>query len=163
MPYKPTGQAPGRPKKVVEIKPETVIAAMAEKQCSKTEIAALLGISTDTFDRRYAVLYTTCREGGKAKLREKLFQVAMLGNTQVLIFLAKTQLGMKEVSGLEVTGADGEPLHARPESVSAVLSDPAIARAAGDLAIAMALRSSRHGGDAVKRAVDPGAASPSTE
>jgi hypothetical protein len=84
--------------------------AMAEKQCPKVEIAARLGISIDTFDRRYADLYTAAKQGGRAKLREQLFKMALAGNTQVAIFLAKTVLGMKEVSGLELSGPDGQPI-----------------------------------------------------
>jgi hypothetical protein len=44
------------------------------------------------------------------RLRGKLYEEAMAGNTACLIFLAKSRLGMKETTVVEQTGKDGAPL-----------------------------------------------------
>jgi hypothetical protein len=99
-----------RPRKQIVVSPEQYISDLAEKQCSKVEISARLGISVDTLDRHYAEIYTKGRQTGKAKLREKIYDVALAGNTVMLIFLAKAMLGLKETSAMELSGPDQGPL-----------------------------------------------------
>ncbi len=99
-------------KKEVAVSVESLIARWAEMQLPKTELCDILGISTDTFDRREELrqLYAKHKSVGRSKLREKLFLTAMSGNTSVLIFLAKSMLGLKETSAMELSGPDGKPI-----------------------------------------------------
>lgn len=99
-----------RPRKTIEITPEQFVETLAAKQCTKLEIAAKMNISIDTFDRRYAEIYDRGRQVGRSKLREKLFDTALAGNSQVLIFCSKSILGLKETSAMELSGPDGQPI-----------------------------------------------------
>lgn len=124
-----------RPKKEVIVTPEQFVAAMAEKQCPKVEIASRLGISIDTFDRRYAELYATSKEGGKSKLREKLWAMAMAGDNRVIIFLAKNLLGMSDKVSTELSGPNGNPVQiddARAKLASAIAGISARTAASSD-------------------------------
>jgi hypothetical protein len=77
---------------------------MCELQMTQEHIAYVLGISTDTLDTRikehygtnFSVLFAKKREVGKMALREKMFEVAMSGNTTMLIWLSKQWLEMRE-------------------------------------------------------------------
>lgn len=72
------------------------------------DIAAKYGMSSDTLVK----LYSEELKKGKAEAHEKargaLFEEAVLKrNPTLLMFYCKTQLGMKETSGVELTNPDG--------------------------------------------------------
>ena len=101
----------GRPRKKIELKPETVITHLAQIHCSKTEISKILGISVDTFDRHYAELYDKERVTGKTRLRKAMMHCALQdGNVTMMIWLAKNYLGMTDKTSMELTGRDGGPV-----------------------------------------------------
>ena len=99
-----------RPKREVIVTTEQYISDLAEKQCSKVEIASRLGISVDTLDRRYAEHYDKGRQLGRSKLREKIYSSALSGNVTLLIFCAKNWLGMSDKQSLELSGPEGGPI-----------------------------------------------------
>jgi hypothetical protein len=77
---------------------------------TQTQIAALLGKSTDSLQRH-------CREelnlGGlkaNARVAGKLYEKCMEGDTASLIFWAKTRLGWRETQKHEHSGPDGTPM-----------------------------------------------------
>ena len=94
----PIARAGGRPKKLIVIRPEHLITALASAQCSKVVVARQLGMSVDTFDRRpsFAGLFAAGRLSGRPKLCQMLFAMALEGNPRLFIFLAKSILGWKE-------------------------------------------------------------------
>lgn len=77
---------------------------MMALQMTQEHIAYVLGVSIDTLDLRikeqygtnFTELFNKKREIGKLALREKMFEVAMSGNTTMLIWLSKQWLEMKE-------------------------------------------------------------------
>jgi len=91
----------GRPKKPIDWD-------MAEKLCSihctGEEIASILGVSYDTLQRRcqeeykfgFADYYKKASANGKMSLRRKQYEVAMKGNTSMLIWLGKNILGQRD-------------------------------------------------------------------
>lgn len=91
----------GRPRKEIDY---DKLERMCELQMTQEHIAYVLGISIDTLDLRikehygtnFTELFTKKREVGKMALREKMFEVAMSGNTTMLIWLSKQWLDMKE-------------------------------------------------------------------
>lgn len=99
-----------RPLKKITVTPEQYIFDMAEKQCTQTEIASALEISVDTLERRYADIYRSGKESGKAKLRTKLFAEAMTGVPQILVFVAKNYLGMADKVSQEISGPNGSAI-----------------------------------------------------
>ncbi len=104
----------GRPKIEIDLKQ---LEALAGLQCTDEEIAAVLGVSTDTIGRRkqeedssFAEVYKRGKEKGKASLRRYQFEAAKKGNVTMMIWLGKQLLGQKDKSALEHSGPDGKPI-----------------------------------------------------
>jgi hypothetical protein len=83
----------GRPRKNVD--PLQVI-ALASKALTQEEIAASLAVSDDTISRRFANEVELGRKLCNASLRRKQFNVAMTGDTRMLIWLGQQRLGQKD-------------------------------------------------------------------
>jgi hypothetical protein len=83
---------------------------LASIQCTGEEVAAILEISYDTLERaikrkyrtNFAEWYKKYGAQGKASLRRKQYQVAMQGNTAMLIFLGKNLLDQSDNKADEV-------------------------------------------------------------
>tara|TARA_R110000737_G_scaffold350326_1_gene388956 strand:- start:303 stop:644 length:342 start_codon:yes stop_codon:yes gene_type:complete len=99
----PTG---GRPK--IDLDQEQV-KRLAELQCTRKEIAYILGCSIDTIKRNAQDSLDYGYAAGKIKLRRAMFRNACENhNAAVQIFLAKNLLGMSD-NGL-IDGDDNAPL-----------------------------------------------------
>ena len=72
------------------------IAKLAEVGCTNREIADILYCSHDTLETKYIDALREGRATRKQKLRNKQYQVAMDGNTAMLIFLGKNDLGQSD-------------------------------------------------------------------
>lgn len=83
----------GRPK--LQIDPERVL-RLARWHCPYTEIAADVGCSVDTLERRFADLIAKGREQGKRSLRRMQWKAARAGNVVMLIWLGKQYLNQTE-------------------------------------------------------------------
>jgi hypothetical protein len=91
----------GRPRAEIDY---NKLEKMCELQMTQENIAYVLGISIDTLHLRikehyksnFTELFAKKREIGKMALREKMYQVAMSGNTTMLIWLSKQWLDMRE-------------------------------------------------------------------
>ncbi len=75
---------------------ERQIKELAEMQCTMTEIAAVMGCSVDTLERRYADVIKEGRDRGKSSLRRMQYKKALEGNPTMLIWLGKHYLDQKE-------------------------------------------------------------------
>lgn len=79
--------------------------------CSGREIAAKLGMIDETLQRacrkKFGVMFSEYalaqKQNGDLLLKMKMFQLAMNGDKNMLIFLAKTRLGMAEEHKIEIT------------------------------------------------------------
>jgi hypothetical protein len=86
--------------------------------CSGVEIAAYIGVGQETiYDRclkekgvKFHEYVQEKRSKGDSLLKDKQFQIAMSGNTTMLIWLGKQRLDQKEKS-------DKEPLVCTPEQM----------------------------------------------
>lgn len=87
----------GRPKVEVD---ESLIERLAFIHCNNTEIAAAVGCSVDTLDRRFAELIAKAREKGKSSLRRLQWETAQKGNVTMQIWLGKQILGQREPEAL---------------------------------------------------------------
>ena len=73
-------------------------------QCGLTSISLWFGCSEDTIERavkrekkkKFAEYWAEKAERGRSMLRQKQFEVAMRGNTALLIFLGKNWLGQTD-------------------------------------------------------------------
>jgi hypothetical protein len=95
-----------------------VVEKLIENGSSGIEIAGKFKIDSDTFYRRFQAEYN-CRfadytaigsQGGKADLRSMLWAKAINnkapGNAQLLMFLARCELGMKEPDSVQLLAAN---------------------------------------------------------
>ena len=89
-----------RPKKEID---EKTVQKLAEIMCTMTEIAAVVGCSVDTLERRFAETIKLGQEKGKTSLRRWQYLAAEKGNTAMLIWLGKQHLGQKDRQEIEQT------------------------------------------------------------
>ena len=84
-----------------------VVRGLGELNCSRREIAAVLGVSRRTIDDRmkndseFREAFERGREEGNRALRKRLYDLAMGGHAAALIFLAKNRLGMGDRPAVE--------------------------------------------------------------
>lgn len=83
----------GRPK--LEIDPE-VVRKLAMIHCTMIEIAAVVGCSVDTLEKRFADIIKDGKAQGKSSLRRLQWESAQKGNTSMLIWLGKQLLGQRD-------------------------------------------------------------------
>lgn len=95
---------------------------LCSMQCTDEEIAAFVGVSTRTIERRRAnstfrELTDRARAKGRVSVRRMLFAQAAKGNVAAAIFLAKNVLGYRDVLSSEHSGPNGGPIpiDARPD------------------------------------------------
>jgi len=79
------------------------VEALASYGCTNTEIAAFFGCNKSTITKRFSTNVTKGKESGKIRLRKKQFEVAMLGNVSMLIWLGKQVLGQTDKQEMDVT------------------------------------------------------------
>jgi alkylhydroperoxidase/carboxymuconolactone decarboxylase family protein YurZ len=83
----------GRPKKELD---KEIIANLSQIGCTQEEIGAVVGISARTLQRRFADLIEDNKNKGKASLRKRMWASALKGNPNMMIWLSKNYLGMKD-------------------------------------------------------------------
>lgn len=84
-------------------------------QCTGQEIADVLDVSYDTLERRVKEVYQISfadyikkhSANGKMSLRRKQHEVAMNGNTTMLVWLGKQYLGQTDKQIVDNTSSDG--------------------------------------------------------
>ena len=85
------------------------IDGMCAIQCTESEIAGVMGVSTDTLERmvkdewgiNFAEYYKQKSDKGKMSLRRLQWKSAEAGNVAMQIFLGKQMLGQKEKAEAE--------------------------------------------------------------
>jgi hypothetical protein len=105
--------AGGRPRLTLDLRQVEELARIA---CTEEDMAAVLGVSVDTIQRRKrtSAEFRGVIEKGRASLRNSLRRLqvkkALEGNTTMLIWLGKQLLGQSDRQSAELTGAEGKPL-----------------------------------------------------
>lgn len=79
----------------LEIDEETV-EKLAAIHCTMKEIAAVVGCSVDTLERRFADTVKKGRDKGKTSLKRWQWKAAEKGNVSMLIWLGKQYLDQKD-------------------------------------------------------------------
>lgn len=83
---------------------ERQIKELSNMQCTMGEIAAVMGCSVDTLERRYAEVIKSGREAGKTSLRRAQWNKAIKdGNPSMLIWLGKHYLDQHDEIKLSAT------------------------------------------------------------
>jgi len=111
-----------RPRK--QIDPDQV-RRLAMINCTMVEIAAVVGCSVDTIERRFADVVKEGHEQGKSSLKRMMWESCQKGNVSMMIFLSKQMLGYSDKVEQKVdTIVNGEPL-TKERIEEALRKDPA--------------------------------------
>ena len=109
----PAKHAGGRPRLTFDLR---MVEDLGRIQSTHAELAAVLGVSVDTVERRLADdpefcgAYEKGLENGRSSLRRIQWKNALSGNTTMQIWLGKQYLGQRDMHSAELSGANGEPL-----------------------------------------------------
>ena len=90
----------GRPPRPID---PLLVERLARIHCTQEEIAAVLGCSVDTLQRRFTAIMDTGRLAGKASLRRVQFKLAESGNATMMIWLGKQYLNQTDRQDYDVT------------------------------------------------------------
>jgi len=106
----------GRPRKKIDL---VELEKLYGLQCTDKEVAAFLGISAKTLERRkksqkIADIVEVGKARGRVSIRRMLFNQGAKGNVAAAIFLAKNLLGYKDYFRTEHSGPDGGPIEIGP-------------------------------------------------
>jgi hypothetical protein len=98
-------------------------------QCTDEEIASWLGVSTRTIESRrkqpeFAAVMNRGRAKGRISVRRAQMKLLEAGNGTMGVWLGKQLLGQRDVTPIELSGPNGEPVQFSLETL-----DVAIARA----------------------------------
>jgi len=102
----------GRPRLEFDLRQ---VEELGKIQSTHSELAAVLGVSVDTVERRlrddpeFCSAYEKGLENGKSSLRRIQWKAALGGNTTMQIWLGKQYLGQRDLHSTELTGADQMP------------------------------------------------------
>lgn len=98
-----------RPK--IQIDP-ILVEKLASIQCTMIEIAAVVGCSVDTLERRFADVIARAREKGKTSLRRMQWKSADEGSVPMQIWLGRNILGQsdKKESDIYLSATVSQPL-----------------------------------------------------
>jgi len=103
----------GRPRLEFDLR---MVEDLGKIQSTHSELAAVLGVSVDTVERRlrddpeFCSAYEKGLENGKSSLRRIQWKAALGGNTTMQIWLGKQYLGQRDQARQELTGAEGGPV-----------------------------------------------------
>jgi hypothetical protein len=114
-----------RPRKKIDL---GELEKLYQLQCTEKEVAAFLGISVKTLERRrqiskFAEAMEAAKAKGRVSVRRMLFALAAKGNVAAAIFLAKNTIGYKDYFANEHSGPDGGPIVIGPAPELGELTD----------------------------------------
>src|SRR6266481_3143326 len=124
----PGGTRPGAGRKAINID-LVELEKLCSLQCTDEEIGAWFGVSTRTIEsRRKQPQFSEVMNRGKAKgrisVRRAQMKLLESGNGTMGVWLGKQLLGQRDVTPIELSGPNGEPVQFSLEAL-----DVAIARA----------------------------------
>lgn len=121
------GSRTGAGRKPVEIDLEQ-LEKLASLQCTDEEIAAWFHCSSRTIEmRRKDPQFKEVMERGKAmgriSVRRAQMKLLEAGNATMGIWLGKTVLGQRDVTPIELTGANGSEIKFTRETIDAIIAE----------------------------------------
>lgn len=122
----PGGTRPGAGRKTVHID-LVELEKLCSLHCTDEEIADWFGVSTRTIEsRRKQPQFAKVMRRGKAKgrisVRRQQMKLMEAGNAAMGIWLGKQLLGQRDVTPIELSGPNGEPVQFSLESLDAALN-----------------------------------------
>lgn len=121
------GSRSGAGRKPVEIDLEQV-EKLASLQCTDQELAAFFRCTTRTIEkRRKEPAFKEAMERGKAmgriSVRRSQMKLLDAGNATMGVWLGKQLLGQRDVTPIELTGANGSEIKFSKETIDAIISE----------------------------------------
>ena len=121
------GSRTGAGRKPVEIDLEQV-EKLASLQCTDQELAAFFRCTTRTIEkRRKEPAFKEAMERGKAmgriSVRRSQMKLLDAGNATMGVWLGKQLLGQRDVTPIELTGANGSEIKFSKETIDAIISE----------------------------------------
>ena len=99
-----------RPEHVPTDKNRELVRALAKWGVRVDDIAVQLGVTKVTLYKYYRDDIDAGIAEANAALGKTAYQMAMDGNTQIMIFLLKCRMGYKDTTKIECSGPDGAPI-----------------------------------------------------
>ncbi len=123
------GKRPGAGRKQVEID-LTTVEKLSVLQCSDEELGAVCGVSARTIRKRrkdpqFAAAINVGRAKGRISVRRAQMRLLEAGNPTMAVWLGKQLLGQREVTPVELTGANGQPVQIAVEVLDGILDQAA--------------------------------------
>jgi hypothetical protein len=103
--------------------------------CTDDELAAYFGVSARTIQKRrkndpqFASATSVGRAKGRITVRRKQMQLLEAGNATMAVWLGKQLLGQRDVTPVELTGANRQPVQITLEILDAFLDQSAKSKA----------------------------------
>src|SRR5579871_5945541 len=121
------GTRPGSGRKPVTID-LTELEKLCTLQCTHEEIAAWFNCSVRTIETyskkaEFAEVMTRGKAKGRISVRRAQMKLLEKGNATMGVWLGKQLLGQRDVTPVEVTGANGNPIKFSLEAFDALLSN----------------------------------------
>src|SRR6266567_3753562 len=96
-------------------------------QCTDEEIASWLGVSTRTIESRrkqpeFAAVMNRGRAKGRISVRRAQMKLLEAGNGTMGVWLGKQLLGQRDVTPIELSGPQGEPVQFSLQTLDAVIN-----------------------------------------
>ena len=96
-------------------------------QCTDTEIADFFGVSTRTIENRrkqpkFAQVMSLGKSKGRISVRREQMKLLEAGNASIAIWLGKQLLGQRDITPVELSGRDGNPVKFSLETIDAILT-----------------------------------------
>ena len=120
------GQRQGAGRKPVSIDLSD-LEKLCTMQCTHAEIAAWFHCSVRTIEiyskkPAFAEVMTVGRAKGRISVRRAQMKLLEAGNVTMAIWLGKQMLGQRDVTPIELSGADGKPVRLSLEAIDAILA-----------------------------------------
>lgn len=121
------GSRIGAGRKPVEIDLEQ-LEKLASLQCTDQELAAFFRCTTRTIEkRRKELAFKEAIERGRAlgriSVRRSQMKLLEAGNATMGVWLGKQLLGQRDVTPIELTGANGSEIKFSMEAIDAILTE----------------------------------------
>src|SRR6266478_6280107 len=122
----PGGTRPGAGRKMVNID-LVELEKLCSLQCTDEEIGAWFGVSTRTIEsRRKQPQFSEVMNRGKAKgrisVRRAQMKLLESGNGTMGVWLGKQLLGQRDVTPIEFSGPNGQPVQFSLQAIDAILT-----------------------------------------
>ena len=122
----PGGKRPGAGRKAVNID-LVELEKLCAFQCTDEELAAWFGVSARTIESRrkqprFAAVMNRGRAKGRISVRRAQMKLLESGNGTMGVWLGKQLLGQRDVTPIELSGPNGEPVQVSLESLDAIIT-----------------------------------------